>query len=63
VLLCTLFGSASVGVIANLVAANNVFVQQAQRNAILAMVSIVPAVLEFIYKRHLVNWAEIFSLR
>lgn len=47
VLLLTLLGNAMIGVVANLVPASSGFVQLAQRSGVVALVSALPAYLEY----------------
>lgn len=63
VLLMTLLGLASVGVVANLVPASSGFVQVAQRSGFVAMVSAMPAHIEHLYFAESIDWRELLSFR
>lgn len=59
VLLMTLLGFSSVGVIANLVPASSGFVQVAQRSGFIAIVSALPAYFEHHYFDECISWKEL----
>jgi hypothetical protein len=63
VLISSIFGGSSVGVIANFVPTQNNFVQQAQRNGILVLIFLVPAAIQAAKLRTEVDWGKLFSVK
>jgi hypothetical protein len=61
VLLVTLFGVSSIGVVANLVPASSGFVQMAQRSGFVFLATLVPAYFETSYFKTEIVWHELFS--
>ena len=61
VLLLTLLGHSSSGVVANIVPASSGLVQMAQRSGFVLLASALPTYFEYQYYEEGVDWAQLFS--
>ena len=63
VLACSVIGGSSIGAVANFIPVETSFAKNAWRSGIVTTIFIIPAIVEFFYRRNEVNYWGLFTLK
>ena len=62
-LACSVIGGSSIGAVANFIPVETSFAKNAWRSGIVTTIFIIPAIVEFFYRRNDVNYWGLFTLK